>query len=164
MCRHIYDWNIVNCDVKQPIQQLEIQFSGFFLLHALTYWAEILHMTLFYCTIDQVQVLSICINFCMSDASLELRIMKIHIFPHFSLMCLDILSWNFSYDFVLMYYNSSSSVVNFCRSYASFRTSLLSTSVGCWSSAFTRRIIYNFLNVCPFDYTAFAVSGKVGIP
>ena len=21
MCRHIYDWNIVNCDVKQPIQQ-----------------------------------------------------------------------------------------------------------------------------------------------
>ena len=21
-----------------------------------------------------------------------------------------------------------------------------------------------FLNVCPFDYTAFAVSGKVGIP
>ena len=40
----------------------------------------------------------------------------------------------------------------------------LSTSVGCWSSAFTRRIIYKFLNVCPFDYTAFAVSGKVGIP
>ena len=21
MCRHIYDWNIVNCDVKQPIQK-----------------------------------------------------------------------------------------------------------------------------------------------
>ena len=20
MCRHIYDWNIVNCDVKQPIK------------------------------------------------------------------------------------------------------------------------------------------------
>ena len=40
----------------------------------------------------------------------------------------------------------------------------LSTSVGCWSSAFTWRIIYKFLNVCPFDYTAFAVSGKVGIP
>ena len=30
--------------------------------------------------------------------------------------------------------------------------------------AFIRRIIYNFLNVCPFDYTAFVVSGKVGIP
>ena len=34
-----------------------------FLLHALTYWAEILHMTLFHCTTDQVRVLSICINF-----------------------------------------------------------------------------------------------------
>ena len=33
-----------------------------------------------------------------------------------------------------------------------------------WSSAFIRRIIYKFLNVCPFDYTAFAVSGMVGIP
>ena len=40
----------------------------------------------------------------------------------------------------------------------------LSALVGCWSSAFIRRIIYNFLNVCPFDYMAFAVSGKVGIP
>ena len=39
----------------------------------------------------------------------------------------------------------------------------LSASVGCWSSAFIRRMIYNFLNVCSFDYTAFAVSGKVGI-
>ena len=36
--------------------------------------------------------------------------------------------------------------------------------VGRWSSAFIRRIIYKFLNVCPFDYTAFVVSGKVGIP
>ena len=26
------------------------------------------------------------------------------------------------------------------------------------------KVFYNFLNVCPFDYTAFAVSGKVGIP
>ena len=29
--------------------------------------------------------------------------------------------------------------------------------VGCWSSI--RRIIYTFLNVCPFDYMAVAVSG-----
>ena len=28
---------------------------------------------------------------------------------------------------------------------------------------FIRRIIYKCLNACPFDYTAFAVSGKVGI-
>ena len=32
------------------------------------------------------------------------------------------------------------------------------------SSVFIRRIIYKFLNVYPFDHTAFAVSGKVGIP
>ena len=25
-------------------------------------------------------------------------------------------------------------------------------------------IIYKFLNVCPFDYTAFAFSGKLGFP
>ena len=39
-----------------------------FLLHALQYWAEILHMTLFYCTTDQVRVSSICVNFCGSYA------------------------------------------------------------------------------------------------
>ena len=39
----------------------------------------------------------------------------------------------------------------------------LSALVGCWSSVFIRRVIYNFLNVCPFVYTAFAVSGKVEI-
>ena len=39
-----------------------------FLLHALTYWAEILHMTLFNCTTDQVWVSSICVNFCRSYA------------------------------------------------------------------------------------------------
>ena len=39
-----------------------------FLLHALTYWAEILHMTLFYWTTDQVRVSSICVNFCGSYA------------------------------------------------------------------------------------------------
>ena len=32
-------------------------------------------------------------------------------FPHFSHICVDILSWNFAHDFVLMYYRSSLSVV-----------------------------------------------------
>ena len=41
-----------------------------FLLHALTYWAEILHMTLFYSTTDQVWVSSLCVNFWRSYASL----------------------------------------------------------------------------------------------
>ena len=39
-----------------------------FLLHALTYWAEILHLSLFYCTTDQVRVSSFCVNFCGSYA------------------------------------------------------------------------------------------------
>ena len=42
----------------------------------------------------------------------ELRILEIHSFQHFSLTCFDILSWNFAYDFVLLYYRSSLSVVN----------------------------------------------------
>ena len=33
-------------------------------------------------------------------------------FPHFFLTCFDILSFNFAYDFVLLYYRSSVSVVN----------------------------------------------------
>ena len=40
----------------------------------------------------------------------------------------------------------------------------LSAWVGCWSAVFIWRIIYTFLNVYHFDYKAFAVSGKVGIP
>ena len=80
-----------------------------FLLHALTYWAEILHMTLFYCTTDQVWVSSIFVGVM---PLLELRILEIHSFPHFCLTCFDILNWNFAYDFVLLYYRSSSSVVN----------------------------------------------------
>ena len=43
---------------------------------------------------------------------LELRILKIHSFPHFSLACFDIFSWNFAYDFVSPYHRSSSSVFN----------------------------------------------------
>ena len=39
-----------------------------FLLHALTYWAQILHMTLFHRTTDQVRVPSICVNVCGSYA------------------------------------------------------------------------------------------------
>ena len=32
----------------------------------------------------------------------------------------------------------------------------------CWLVVYIRRLIYKFLNVCPFDYTAVAASGKVG--
>ena len=33
---------------------------------------------------------------------------------------------------------------------------------GCWFVVYIRRFIYKCLNVCPFDYTAVAGSGKVG--
>ena len=36
------------------------------------------------------------------------------------------------------------------------------STVSCWFVVYTRMFIYNFLNVCPFDYTAVAGSGKVG--
>ena len=92
-----------------PLLELRILKIRTFLLHALTYWAEIIHMTLFYCTKDQVWVSSI---FLGVMPLLELRILEMHSIPHFSLTCFDILSWNFAHDFVLLNYKSSSSVVN----------------------------------------------------
>ena len=73
------------------------------------------------------KVSSICINFCGSYAPFELRILEIHSFPHFSLTCFDILSWNFAYDFVLLYYRSRvlSICINFCGSYAPFELRIL---------------------------------------
>ena len=71
-----------------------------FLLHALTYWAEILHMTFFYCTTDQVRVSSICVNFCGSYAPFGTKNTGNTQFSHFSPAFFDILSWNFSYNFV----------------------------------------------------------------
>ena len=144
------------------------QFSALYsYIHALTYWAQIMHKTLFYCTTDQVWVLSIFVNFCGSHVPfgtyntgntqfsalfsnmlwhielkfciwlwftvlqikfecrhfasifvgvmplLELTILEIHSFPHFSLTCFDILSSNFAHDYVILYHRSSSSFVNF---------------------------------------------------
>ena len=63
----------------------------------------------FYCSTDQVRVLSI---FDGVIYLLELGIVKIHSFPYFSLTRFDILSWNFAYDFVLLYYRLSLSVLN----------------------------------------------------
>ena len=51
--------------------------------------------------------------FCGSYAPFELRILEKHSFPHFSLTRFDILSWNFAHDFVLLYYRSSLSVLNY---------------------------------------------------
>ena len=160
------------CPSDSPSGSPSALFPHFSLKHAFTYWAEILHMTLFQCTTDQVWVLSLCVNFWRSYASLwtknignvlntkntpfsalfsymlwhidpkfciwlcftvlqikfecpqflsifvgvmsllELRILEIRSFPHFSLTCFDISSWNFTYDFIFLYYTSSSNVVN----------------------------------------------------
>ena len=40
----------------------------------------------------------------------------------------------------------------------------LSALVSCWSSVFIRKINYKLVNVRPFYYTVFAVSGIVGNP
>ena len=143
------------CGSYAPFWNLEYwKYTVFrtFLLHPLTYWAESLHITLFFCTTDQLWVSSICVysgvmplfelrilyiqfsalfsytlwhielkfctwlcftvlqvNFeCRQWASifvgvmslLRLRIQEIHSFPHFSPTFFDILSWNFSYNFV----------------------------------------------------------------
>ena len=71
-----------------------------FLLHALTYWTEILHMTWFNWNTDQVQVLSICVNFLWELCPFwNLEYLR-YSFLHFSLTYFYILSWIFSYDFV----------------------------------------------------------------
>ena len=91
-----------------------------FFLHGLTYWAEILHMTLFYSTTDQVQVLVICVNCSGSHAPFGTYNTWNTQFPQFSLTCFDIMRWNFAYDFVLLYYRSSSSAVNLHQSLLEF--------------------------------------------
>ena len=84
------------------------------------------HIELKFCTWLCSNVLQIKFE-CRQFVSIFVGVMpllelQIHSFPHFSLTCFDMLSWNFAYDFVLLYYRSSSSVVNFCVSYAPFGT------------------------------------------
>ena len=81
-------------------------------LHALTYWTEILYMNLLYCITDQVRVSSIGIIFVEVIPLLEIIKLEIHNFPHFFPSCFHVLSWNYAYDFILLYYKLSSSVVN----------------------------------------------------
>ena len=83
-----------------------------FLLHALTYWAEILHMTLFYCTIDQVWVSSIFVGVM---PLLELRILKIHNFLHFSLTML----WYIELEFYMWLCLTMLQIKFDCRQFAS---------------------------------------------
>ena len=76
------------------------------------------HIQLKFCTILCYTVLQIKFECCQFASIfvgvmplLELRILEIHSFPHFSLTCFDILSSNFVHDFVLLKYRQSSFVV-----------------------------------------------------
>ena len=77
------------------------------------------HIELKFCTLLCFDVLQIKFD-CRHFASIfegvmplcELRIKVMCSFPHFSPTCFDILSSNFAYDFVSLYYRSSSSAVN----------------------------------------------------
>ena len=55
----------------------------------------------------------------------------------------------------LLYY-----IHHLCLTYIDFYD--LSAWGCCWFAVYIRRFINKFLNVCPFDYTAVAESGKVG--
>ena len=77
---------------------------------------------------------------------LELRILEIHSFPHFSLSCFDILRWNFAYDFVLLYYRSSSSVVNLRQ--------FLWESCPFWNLEYWKYTVFRTFLLQPFTYLA----------
>ena len=79
---------------------------------------EISYKTFFLWTSDQVRVLPIHANFVGFLPLFELRILEIHIFPHFSHTCFDMLSWHFVSDFLMNC--RSSSRVNFCKSTVTF--------------------------------------------
>ena len=72
-----------------------------FLLHALTYWDDILHVTFFLWTFDQVRVSSTSVRFCNFW---NLKYWKFTVFPQTSLTCFHM---TFAYDFVLLCYRSS---------------------------------------------------------
>ena len=114
-----------------PLLELRIleihSFPHFsFLLHALTYWAEILHMTLFYCTTDQIRVSSICVDFCGSYAPFGTwEYWKYTVFRTFLLHALTY--WAEILHMTLFYCNTdqvrvSSICVNFYGSCAPFGT------------------------------------------
>ena len=92
---------------------LKIQFSTLF---SYTLWLIELKFCILLC-FTVLQIKFECCQFASIFVGvmplLELRIWVMCSFPNFSPTCFDILCWNFAHDFVLLYYRSSSSVVNF---------------------------------------------------
>ena len=113
--------------VMPPLELRILEMHSFrtFLLNALTYWAEILHKTLLYCTTGQVVVLSICINFCGRYAPFGTHNTENTVFRIFLLHALTY--WAEILQMTLFYWYThklrvSSICVNFCGSYAPFGT------------------------------------------
>ena len=83
-----------------------------FLIHALTNWAKIVHMTLFSCTTDQVRVSSISVNFCRSYAPFGMYNTENTHFSALFSYTLWLIQLKFCVSLCLLYYRSSSSVIN----------------------------------------------------
>ena len=105
---------------------LEIHSFPHYFLHALTYWAEILHMTLFYCTTDQVRVLLILRQFLWELCPFwNLEYWKYTVFHSF---LLHALTYGAESLHMTLFYCTTDQVrvsliyVNFCRSYGPFGT------------------------------------------
>ena len=102
------------CGSYAPIGTLYIGNTQFSALCSYMLWLiELKFCILLCCTVLQIKLE--CCQFMSVFVGvmplLKLKILEIHSFPHFSLTCFDILSLNFVYDFVLLYYRSSWSVI-----------------------------------------------------
>ena len=121
-----------------------------FLLHALTYWGDILHMTLFWWTKDQVWVSLICVSFWRSNASFwSKKIGNLQFSALFSYMLRNILlkfciccCFKFTTDHVWVL----SLCVRFLRSYGSFWTSKINNLQ--FSALFTYMLWHILLIFC----------------
>ena len=110
------------------------------------FWAFWLCFTVLKIKFECHQIAS---NFVGVMPRLELTILEIHVLPHFSPTCVDILSRNFANNFVSLYYRSIPSVVNlcdFCMSYTQFWNLLE---------------IHNFLNFSPTFVHALAYWSEI---
>ena len=124
-----------------------------FLLHALTYWAEILHLTLFHSILQiKLEFRQFASIFVGVMPLLELRILEIHSFPYFSLTCFNILNWNFACDFVLLYCRSSSSVVNLRQFLQELCPLLWHIELICfiWLCLMYCRLSSSVITLCPY--------------
>ena len=98
-----------------------------FLLHSVTYWVQILYITLFLMYHrESLSVVIFSLIFVGVMPLCERGILEIHSFPHFSLTCFDILSWKFCiwlfFTVLQIKFECRQFCVNFCGSYAPFWT------------------------------------------